>query len=145
MCGGARGAYLFSCDPAATRVAWYWTALGGGRRVLPGFPAFLHQQQIHYCTAQLAARNFLEHISITMPVEFNYITDRYSRSWGGSVSTVSDYRLDDRGSIPAKDFSSSICVHTNSEAHPASCPFGIWSKVRPGRDVDHSLTSSADV
>jgi hypothetical protein len=41
-----------------------------------------------------------------------------------SVSVVSDYRLDDQGSIPGrgKDFSSILCFHTRSEAHPASYP-----------------------
>jgi hypothetical protein len=50
-------------------------------------------------------------------------------SQGSSVSIVSDCGLDD----PAikfdprqrrKDFSSSLCVQTSSEAHPASCPMG---------------------
>jgi hypothetical protein len=36
---------------------------------------------------------------------------------------VSENRLDDRGSIPAKakDFYSSLCVQTSSEVYPASC------------------------
>jgi hypothetical protein len=39
---------------------------------------------------------------------------------------VSDYGLDDRAigvrfPAGAKDFSSSLCVQTGSEAHPASC------------------------
>jgi hypothetical protein len=39
-------------------------------------------------------------------------------SWSSSVSILSDYRLDDRGSTPAevKDFSFSLCVQTSSEA-----------------------------
>jgi hypothetical protein len=49
-----------------------------------------------------------------------------SRSWGSSVSIVSDYGLDDRvigdrSQAGAKDFSSNVCVQTCSEAHPASC------------------------
>jgi hypothetical protein len=65
-------------------------------------------------------------------------------SWGSSVSTVSDYGLDDRGSIPeAEDFSSSLCVQTGSGAHTASCTMGTGGslpggKARPGRDADHS-------
>jgi hypothetical protein len=45
-------------------------------------------------------------------------------SWGRSVSIASDYRLEDRNSIPgrAKGFSSSLCVQISSEAHPASYP-----------------------
>jgi hypothetical protein len=47
-------------------------------------------------------------------------------NWYSSVGIVSDYRLDDRGSIPAvtKDFSSSLCVQTTSEVHPAYCLMG---------------------
>jgi hypothetical protein len=58
---------------------------------------------------------------------------------------VSDYGLDDRGSIPG-----SLCVQTGSGAHPASCPMGTGGpfpggKVRPGHDADHSPPSSAEV
>jgi hypothetical protein len=54
-------------------------------------------------------------------------------NWGSSVSIVSDYRLDDWGSIPGRgyDFSSSLCVQTSSEAHPASCPVGTAGSI-PG-------------
>jgi hypothetical protein len=50
-------------------------------------------------------------------------------SRGSSVSTVSDYGLDDRAigvGFPARtrDFSSNLCVQTGSEAHPASCTMG---------------------
>jgi hypothetical protein len=75
------------------------------------------------------------------------------RSCGSSGSIVSDYGLDDRGSIPDKGrglFFSSPCVQTGSEAHPASYPMstgGPFSggKARPGRDADHSPPSSAEV
>jgi hypothetical protein len=76
-----------------------------------------------------------------------------SRLSSGSI--VSDYGLDDRAigvrsPAGAKDFSSILCVKTCSGTHPASCPMatgGPFSggKVRPGRDVDHSLPSSAEV
>jgi hypothetical protein len=48
------------------------------------------------------------------------------RSWGSSVSMMSDYRLDDRVSSPGreKNFSSSLCVQTSSEDHPVSYPMG---------------------
>jgi hypothetical protein len=65
---------------------------------------------------------------------------------------VSDYGLDDRAievrsPAKAKDFSS---VQTGSEAHPASCTMGTGGpfpggKARPGRDADHSPSSSAEV
>jgi hypothetical protein len=50
----------------------------------------------------------------------------YTAYWGSSVSIVSDYTLDDRVSIPGrgKDFPSSLCAQTSSEAHPASYIMG---------------------
>jgi hypothetical protein len=77
------------------------------------------------------------------------------RSRVSSGSIVSDYGLDDRAievrsSAGAKDFSSSLCIHTSSEAHPASCTMGTGGpfpggKARPGRHDDHSHPSSAEV
>jgi hypothetical protein len=74
------------------------------------------------------------------------------RSWRRSVSVVSDYRLYDRvrSSAEAKDFSSSLCVQTNPEAHPTSYPVGIegsfpGGKSRAGHDADHSPRSSEEV
>jgi hypothetical protein len=68
---------------------------------------------------------------------------------------VSDYGLDDRARgvrspAGAKDFSSSLCVQTGSEAHPSSCTVGTGGpfpggKALPGRDADHSPPSSAVV
>jgi hypothetical protein len=58
------------------------------------------------------------------------------RSRVSSVSIVSDYGLDDRAigvrsAAEAKDFSSSFCVQTGSEA----CTIGTGVlKARPGRD-----------
>jgi hypothetical protein len=63
------------------------------------------------------------------------------RGWGSSVSKVSDYRLDDRGSTPGKGkafFFSSLCVQTGSEARPASYPTGTggpFPGVNRGRGV----------
>jgi hypothetical protein len=56
---------------------------------------------------------------------------------------VSDYGLDDRAKdfrspAEAKDFSSSLCVQTGSEAHPASCTMGTGGPflgVKRGRGV----------
>jgi hypothetical protein len=77
------------------------------------------------------------------------------RNWSSSVSIVSDYGLDDRAvevrsPVEANDFSSSLCVQTDSGAHPASCTVGTGRSfpggtVVPGRDADHSPPSSADV
>jgi hypothetical protein len=54
-----------------------------------------------------------------------------------SGSIVSDYGLDDRGSIPggAKDFSSSLCVQTGSEAHTASCIMGTGGPISGGKSA----------
>jgi hypothetical protein len=72
-----------------------------------------------------------------------------------SDSIVSDYGLDDlaigvRSPAEAKDFSSILCVQTDSGTHPASCPVGTGGpfpggKARPGREADHSLPLSSEV
>jgi hypothetical protein len=75
------------------------------------------------------------------------------RSCGSSVGIVSDYRLDERGSIAVRGkgfFSSNLCVQTNSETQPASYAMGTMgsfsgSIVLPERDADHSLQSSVEV
>jgi hypothetical protein len=77
------------------------------------------------------------------------------RSRGSSVSIVFDYGLEDgeigvRSLAEANGLSSIPCVQTGSGAHPASCtmvtggPFR-WVNVLPGRDTDHSPSSSAEV
>jgi hypothetical protein len=63
---------------------------------------------------------------------------------------VSDYGLDDRAievrSPTGADFSSSPCIQTSSGAHPASYSMGTErGKAWPGRDTDHSPSSSAEV
>jgi hypothetical protein len=55
-----------------------------------------------------------------------------------------------RSLTEAEHFSCSPCVQTGSGAHPASCPMGTGGsfpggKARPGRDADHSPTSTAEV
>jgi hypothetical protein len=63
---------------------------------------------------------------------------------------VPGYRLEDRVigfRSPAEDFSSSFCVQTGSEAHPASCTMGTGDpfpggKARPGHDVPHLVLRS---
>jgi hypothetical protein len=74
---------------------------------------------------------------------------------GSSGSIVSGYGLDDRAievrsPAEAKDFSFNPCIQTGSGAHPASCTMGTGgpfpgAKVRPGRDADHSPTSTAEI
>jgi hypothetical protein len=67
----------------------------------------------------------------------------YLRSRGSSVSTASDYELDDRAirvRSPAetKDFSSNLCIQTGSEAHSASCGMSTWGpcpRAKRGRRV----------
>jgi hypothetical protein len=73
-------------------------------------------------------------------------------SRGSSGKIVSDYGLEDRvievrSPTGAEDFSSSSCVQTGSEAHPAFYPMGTGGpfpggKARPRRDADHSSPSS---
>jgi hypothetical protein len=63
----------------------------------------------------------------------------YQQEQGSSVSIVSDYGLDDRvievrSPAASEDFSSSLCVQTGSEAHPASCTMDTGGPF-PGRSV----------
>jgi hypothetical protein len=65
---------------------------------------------------------------------------------------VSDYGLDDRGSIPdrSRGFFFWPLRPDRSGAHPASYPIGTGGsfprgKARPGRDADHSPPSSAEI
>jgi hypothetical protein len=62
-------------------------------------------------------------------ISINLLTTESLRSWGSSVSIVSDYRLDEQATevwspAGAKDLSSYFCVQTGSGAHPTSCPIG---------------------
>jgi hypothetical protein len=70
---------------------------------------------------------------------------RSFRSWGSSVTTLSDYRLDYRGSVPGrgKEFFLTPLCPDRLWSPPACCTMGTGgafpgSKARPGRDSDHS-------
>jgi hypothetical protein len=63
--------------------------------------------------------------------------------WLPVLSQYDDRVIEDRSPAEARDFSSSLCVQTGSEAHPVSCTMGTGGpyhgpKARPGRDADHS-------
>jgi hypothetical protein len=63
---------------------------------------------------------------------------------------TTDWKSIIRSPAEAEDFASSLCVQTGSGAHPASCTMGTGGpfpgdKARPGRDADHSPSSSAEV
>jgi hypothetical protein len=67
-----------------------------------------------------------------------------TRSQASSVSTVSDYGLDDRAievrsPTGAKDFSSILYIQTGSGAHPASCTLGTEGPV-PGTKRSGGVT-----
>jgi hypothetical protein len=71
-----------------------------------------------------------------------------SKSCGRSVSTVSEYGLNDRAigdrsPAGAEGFSSILCVLTGSEDHTVSCPMGTGNrteaKARPGRALTTHL------
>jgi hypothetical protein len=64
----------------------------------------------------------------------------YTEEPGSSVSIVSDYGLDDRTigvrfPAGAKDFSSSLCIQTDSGAHPASCAMGTGGPFPGGKSA----------
>jgi hypothetical protein len=59
---------------------------------------------------------------------------------GSSGSIVSDYGLDDRANgvrspAEARDFSSNLCVQTDSGAHPASCTLGTGGPFPGGKSA----------
>jgi hypothetical protein len=56
-----------------------------------------------------------------------------------------DRAIEVRSPTEAEDFSSSPCVQTGSEAHPAFYAMGTGGKARPRRDADQSPPSSAEV
>jgi hypothetical protein len=63
---------------------------------------------------------------------------------------TTDWTTGVRTPTKAEDFSSNLCVKTDSGAHPASCTMGTGGsfpggKARPGRGADHSPPSSAEV
>jgi hypothetical protein len=73
-------------------------------------------------------------------------------SWGSSVSTASDYRLDDRAIHPQQRqrILPLACVQISSEVHVASCLMGTGvhfpgGNGRASHDADHSPLSSAEV
>jgi hypothetical protein len=71
--------------------------------------------------------------------------------WSEDCFIIDYWHVDYVGAVStSKDFSSSLCVQTGSEAHPASCTMGTGGpfpegKARPGRDADQSPLSSAEV
>jgi hypothetical protein len=99
----------------------------------------------HWTQPTLVSQFSLEVAGEGYPEIYSYEDDV---SCGSSGSIVSDYGLDDRqievrSPTGAEDFSSSPCVQTSSEAHPASYPMGTGGpfpggKAQPGRDADHS-------
>jgi hypothetical protein len=69
--------------------------------------------------------------------------------WAGIGQSVQCVTLDWTTGVQfqagAKEFSSILCVQTDSGAYPASYPMGTGRKSRPGRDADHSPPSRAEV
>jgi hypothetical protein len=88
-------------------------------------------------------------------LSWNYSLLLEHKDPGSSVCVVSDYGLDDRAimvrsPVEAEDFSSELCVQTDSGAYPASCTMGTGDpfpggKARPESDADHSHPSSAEI
>jgi hypothetical protein len=63
---------------------------------------------------------------------------------------TADWAAGVRSPTQAEDFPSNLCVQTGSGPHPASYTMGTGGsfpggKARPGRDADHSPSSSAEV
>jgi hypothetical protein len=74
----------------------------------------------------------------------------FEGAWVAQSSLTTDWTTGVRSPTEAEDYSSILCVQTGSGAHPSSCPMGTGGpfsggKARPGRDADHSPSSSAEV
>jgi hypothetical protein len=69
----------------------------------------------------------------------------YIRSRCSSVSIVSDYRLDDRDSIPDRGRGFFLLAPASRPALGSTQPPFPGDKAWPGRDTDHLPTSSAEV
>jgi hypothetical protein len=121
----------------------------------------VHQCRCHvdYSPLEQWSPNFFDHTpyitknnfhapEYNKPIELNYIYLElcvYKFIYG-----LDDRAIGVRSPAGAKDFSSTLCIQTGSGAHPASCPVGTGGpfpggKARPGRDVDYSPPSSAEV
>jgi hypothetical protein len=105
------------------RVMWASTKLRLACTIL----SFLHWKYIYHmlsiCNSSLVSWVAVQY-GTTAALLFDLFTLLTEEiwSWGSSVSIVSYYRLDERGTgvlSLAEDFSSSLCVQTRSEAHPA--------------------------
>jgi hypothetical protein len=82
----------------------------------------------------------VQRVRIDIRIDKKYLTAILGLEPGSSVSTVSAYGLDDRAigvrsPAGAKDFSSILCVHTGSGAHPASCPMGTGGPFPGGKSA----------
>jgi hypothetical protein len=83
-----------------------------------------------------------------------YVCWKTKIGWTGVAQWVqcltTDWMTGVQSPAEAKDFSSSLCVQTSSEAHPASCTMGTGDsfpggKARPGRDSGQSPPQSTEV
>jgi hypothetical protein len=101
------------------------------------FPKILkkirHMDQIHIENIVLSTLNYIEIFYVNV-----------MQSWGSSVSIVSDYRLGDRGSIPAEAKDFPLASVSRPALRPTHSPVqwvpGVVSggKMRLGRDTDHT-------
>jgi len=108
----------------------------------------LHVDHSKFCCSQRGLKIYINVCNILCESRFCEWLSTV-RSWGSSVNIVSGYGLDDQATevwslAEARDFSSNLCVQTDSGAHPASCTMGTGGpfpgdKARPGRDADRSL------
>jgi hypothetical protein len=93
--------------------------------------SFLWNLKVHFTTAWHRPLSWIRLILL------------YSSLWRAWVARsvwclAIDWTTGVRSSAEARDFSSSLCAQTSSEASPASCPMVTGGKARPGRDADHS-------
>jgi hypothetical protein len=85
---------------------------------------------------------FYTHNSSTNPVKFSIVVHMRAGIVQPVYCPTTDRTTGFHSLAEAKDFPIA-CVHTGSEAHPASCPMGTGALSRG--NADQSLSSSAEV
>jgi hypothetical protein len=90
-------------------------------------------------------------VSVVIFAECTVATSKTEIYYSSSLKCVTtDWATGVWSPAEANNFSSSLCVQTSSEAHPASCPMDTGipfavGKARTGLDADHSPASGAEV
>jgi hypothetical protein len=118
-----------ACRLNTQEAFWYLTRHAYWHQHAPPEPYQPLVQRHFKCHHKIVARSFGQSLVNFQALNLFIYVSIYVWSRVSSGSIVSDYGLDDRAievrsPAEAKDFSSILCVQTDSGAHPASSPMG---------------------